>query len=266
MVDYIPNIGFGTWKMTGETCTNAVAAALETGYRHIDTAQGYGNEAEVGTAIAASGVPRDDIFVTTKVMPENFTSLVASLEESLEKLGTGHVDLALIHWPSSNDEVPLETYLGALVTARDQGLTRKIGVSNFTIDLLERSQAILGTGVLATNQVELHPFMQNRTLAAYCERIGLPVTAYLPLAGSKVMDDPAMNAIAERHAVGPNHVSLAWLLQKGYVVIPKSAHADRIRSNFSAPNLVLTDSEIAEIDALDRGERLVSPPWAPNWD
>lgn len=266
MVDFIPNIGFGTWKMTGETCTNAVATALEVGYRHIDTAQGYGNEAEVGTAIAASGVPRDEIFVTTKVMPENFTRLVESLEESLEKLGTGHVDLALIHWPSPNDEVPLETYLGALVTAREKGLTKKIGVSNFTVDLLERSQAVLGGNVLATNQVELHPFMQNCTLAAYCERIGLPVTAYLPLAGSKVMDDPTINAIARRHEVGPNHVSLAWLLQKGYVVIPKSAHPDRIRSNFSAPNLVLTDSDIAEIDALDHGERIISPPWAPDWD
>ncbi|UJQ93623.1 2,5-didehydrogluconate reductase DkgB [Mariluticola halotolerans] len=262
----IPQIGFGTWKLTGNDCITAVETALETGYRHIDTAQVYGNEAEVGTGIANSPVARADIFVTTKVFPENFGAFLPSLETSLEKLKLDQVDMTLIHWPAGNGKTSPEPYLTDLAKARDKGMTRLIGVSNFTIDLLKQAETILGKGALATNQIELHAYMQNRKLADFCKSIGLPVTAYLPLAGARLVDDPVIGKIAARHNAEASQVALAWLMQKGYIVIPKSGHPDRIRSNFAATKLTLTPDDISEIDALDRNERIVDPAHAPDWD
>jgi len=262
----IPKIGFGTWKLKGDDCVNAVNSALETGYRHIDTAQVYDNEADVGTAIANSAVPRADIFVTTKVFPNNFDAFLQSLETSLEKLQLDQVDMTLIHWPARKGAQPLQSYLTDLAKAQEQGMTRLIGVSNFTIDLLNEAEAILGKGALATNQIELHAYMQNRKLADFCASIGLQVTAYLPLAGARLIDDPVIKTIAARHQADPSQVALAWLLQKGYVVIPKSSHPDRIKSNFGATGLTLTATDISEINALDREDRIVDPAHAPDWD
>lgn len=194
----IPAFGLGTFRLKEQVVVDAVRNALELGYRAIDTAQIYGNEAEIGQAIAESGVPRRALFLTTKVWIEHLAGdkLVPSLKESLRKLRTEQVDLTLIHWPSPGKAVPMAEYLGALAEAQDQGLTRAIGVSNFTVALLREAIGILGAQRIATNQVELSPYLQNGTLAAFMRAQGLHLTSYMTLAYGKVLGDPVLQAIA----------------------------------------------------------------------
>jgi 2,5-diketo-D-gluconate reductase B len=178
----------------------------------------------------------------------------------------GPVDLTLIHWPAHSDSVPLASYLEDLAEAKAQGMTRLIGVSNFPCALVERSVALLGAGELVTNQVEVHPYLQNRALRACCEAHGIVVTAYMPLAGGRVARDPVLKRIAERHGVSAPVVTLAWLLQRGMIAIPASGRRDHMAENLRALELTLGDDEIIAIDALDRGLRLIDPAKSPDWD
>ncbi len=265
----IPAFGLGTFRLKGQTVIDSVKNALDLGYRAVDTAQIYGNEAEVGQAIAESGVARKDLFITTKIWVDNFArdKLAASLKESLVKLRTDQVDLTLIHWPSPGDAVPLPEFMAALAEARAQGLTRLIGVSNFTIDLLRRAITEVGAGHIATNQVELHPYLQNRKLAAFAHDQGVHLTSYQTLAYGKVLQDPVLQAIAQAHGATTAQVALAWAMQLGHAVIPSSTKRENLQGNLRALQLTLSDAEMAQIAALDRGERVTSPKGlAPAWD
>jgi 2,5-diketo-D-gluconate reductase B len=264
----IPQLGLGTFRLKDQQAVDAVATGLELGYRHIDTAQIYGNEAEVGQALAASSVARADVFVTTKIWTENLAAdrLRASLEESLTKLRTDYVDLALIHWPSPDGTVSVAESMTALLAARDAGLARAVGVSNFPIALLREAIAAVGADNVATNQVELHPFLQNRALSAFMRDAGIHLTAYMPLAYGKVIDDATIARIARERDATPAQVALAWSMAKGYAVIPSSTRRANLAGNLRARDVVLTPQDIAAIDALERDERLVDPEFAPRWD
>jgi 2,5-diketo-D-gluconate reductase B len=257
----IPAFGLGTFRLQGQVVIDSVRNGLELGYRAIDTAQIYGNEAEVGEAIAASGVPRRDLFLTTKIWVDNYApdKLVPSLEESLVKLRTDYVDLTLIHWPAPNNGVPLEAYMKALADAKAKGLTRQIGVSNFNIELTKQATAALGKDAIATNQIELSPYLQSRKLVEFLRSEGIHVTSYMTLAYGKVLGDPVLAAIAERRQATPAQVALAWALQLGYSVIPSSTRRENLASNLLARTL--------HIAALERNGREVNPDGlAPIWD
>ena len=264
----MPQIGAGTFRLQGQAAIDSVANALDLVYRHIDTAQIYGNENEVGTALAHSGVPRGEVFVTTKIWTEHLAgdALIPSLKESLRKLRLEQLDLTLIHWPSPGGAVPVAESMAALLEARALGLTRAIGVSNFTIALMREAIQSVGAANIATNQVELHPYLQNRAVAAFAREQGIAVTAYMPLAYGKVLDDPVVKAIAARLHATPAQVTLAWLLAQGHAVIPSSTRRANLASNLAASSLVLSRDDIAAIDALERSERLVDPDFAPRWD
>jgi 2,5-diketo-D-gluconate reductase B len=265
---HMPQLGLGTFRLQGQTAIDSVRTGLELGYRHVDTAQIYGNEAEVGQALRESKVAHREVFVTTKIWTEHLSAgrLAPSLKDSLYKLGVEQVDLTLIHWPSPANAVPVAESMAALLAARDAGLTGAIGISNFPPALMQEAIAAVGAANIATNQVELHPYLQNRALADAARAAGIHVTAYMPLTYGKVMDDPTIRAIAVRHQATPAQVTLAWLLAKGYAAIPSSTRPEHLASNLAAARLVLDAGELAAIDALDRGERLVNPDFAPAWD
>lgn len=264
----IPAMGFGTYGRTGAAGIEAMLVALNVGYRHLDTAQDYGTEKEVGEAVRRSGLPRSDVFVTTKIKTSNLgaSALVPSLRQSIETLQLDHLDLTLIHWPSPNNAVPLPVYIEQLAEAHALGLTRLIGVSNFTIAMLEEAQAILGDLKIANNQVELNPLLQNKKLANYCTEREIAVTCYLPIARGILGDVPVIAEIAARHGATPEQVALAFEFAKGYIAIPTSSRADRIKSNFLATRLVLSEADIAAIETVDRGQRVIDPAWGPDWD
>lgn len=264
----LPPMGLGTWGRTGPDGVAAIGAALSIGYRHIDTAQSYDTEANVAAALAESGLARDAVFVTTKVATGNLAHdrFLPSLRRSLDTLRVDRVDLTLIHWPSPGDAVPFASYVEDLARAKADGLTRHIGVSNFTIAHLERAEALIGAGAIVNNQVEAHPFLQNRRLRAWCAAHGVAVTAYVPLAKGRVADDPVLRDIAARHGATPSQVALAWEIARGLAVIPASGSPARLTENFAATALTLADSDLARIDALDRGERIIAPGNGPAWD
>lgn len=264
----IPAMGFGTYGRTGAAGVEAMLVALETGYRHLDTAQDYGTESEVGQAVRRSGLPRPEIFVTTKIRTSNLGAgaLVPSLRQSLDILQLDRLDLTLIHWPSPNNAIPLPVYIEQLAEAHALGLTRLVGVSNFPIALLQAAQAMLGELPIANNQVELNPLLQNKVLANYCKSAGISVTCYLPIARGILGGVPEIAAIAARHRATPEQVALAFELAKGYIAIPTSGQAQRIRDNFRATELVLTADDIRTIERLDRGQRAIDPDWGPDWD
>lgn len=263
----IPSIGAGTFRLQGQAAFDSVSNALEAGYRAVDTAQIYQNEAEVGRAVAESGVARGEVFLTTKVWNDNFAAdrLIASLEDSLEKLRTDYVDLALIHWPLSS--VPVEEYMVALASARERGLARRIGISNFNIEYTRRAIAAVGAAQIATNQIELSPYLQNRRLVDFLKGQGIHVTSYMTLGYGKVLGDPVIAAIAERRKATPAQVTLAWAMQLGYAVIPSSTRRENLASNLLATGLQLSSQEMADITALERNGRMVNPEGlAPAWD
>ncbi len=262
----VPGLGFGTWQLRGDAARDGVEHALALGYRHIDTAQIYKNEAEVGAGLAASGVPRDRVFLTTKVWRDRLAPdrLAASVDESLGKLVTDYVDLLLIHWPS--DEVPLADTLGALDAVRQSGKTRRVGVSNFPPAMLRR--ALETDPEIATDQVEYHPLLgQDRLLDVVRQSGAMVLTAYSPLAQGEVLTDETLRDVAEAHGVGPAAIALAWLLgQDRVVAIPKASSAAHRASNLAAAELRLTKEERARLDALPKDRRLVDPDFAPDWD
>lgn len=267
-INGIPQLGLGTFGRTGPEGLEALLAALEVGYRHIDTAQSYDTEANVGEAVRQSGLPRGEVFITTKVADTNLEEkdFLSSVERSLGALGVDQVDLLLIHWPSQHDAVPFESYMTALGEARERGWARLIGVSNFPIADLRRTETVLGEGRIATNQVELHPYLQSPKLRDHARAMGLPLTAYMPLAKGKVSDDATLGRIAERLGVSAAAVSLAFLMGEGHIVIPASSNRRRLEDNFAAAGATLDESEMEEIRALDRGERIIDPDKAPDWD
>lgn len=265
----IPSFGVGTFRLTGQTVIDSVRNALDLGYRAVDTAQIYGNEAQVGQAIAESGVARSDLFVTTKIWTDNYAraKLVPSLRESLEKLRTDYVDLTLIHWPAPGQKVPLPEYMAALAEAKALGLTRRIGISNFNIELTRQAIAVVGEGEIATNQIELSPYLQNRKLAAFLQEQGIAVTSYMTLAYGKVLKDPVLARIAQKHGATVAQVALGWALQLGYAVIPSSTKRENLASNLQALQLRLDEEDMAQIAALERNGREVDPEGlAPDWD
>jgi 2,5-diketo-D-gluconate reductase B len=268
MTRTIPQLGLGTFRLQGRQAIDSVRNGLELGYRHIDTAQIYGNEAEVGEALHDASIARGEVFVTTKIWTEHLggDKLIPSLKVSLRKLRLDRLDLTLIHWPSPQGAVPVAESMHALLEARSQGLSAAIGVSNFTNALLGEAIDAVGTDNIATNQVELHPFLQNRTVAAFAREHGIHVTAYMPLAYGKALLDPVIQAIAARVKATPAQVTLAWLMAKGYAVIPSSTKRENLAANLAALELKLAADDVAAIDALERGERLVSPDFGPVWD
>lgn len=265
----IPPFGLGTFRLKDRVVIDSVRNGLELGYRAIDTAQIYGNEAEVGQAIAESGVSRGDLFLTTKIWVDNYAreKLAPSLEQSLARLRTDYVDLTLIHWPAPNNGVPLEEFMHALVEARARGLTRRIGISNFNIALTKQAIAAVGKDAIATNQIELSPYLQNARLVEFLAQEGIHVTSYMTLAYGKVLGDPVIGDIARRHQATPAQVALAWAMQRGFSVIPSSTKRENLASNLLAQSLRLTDDDMARIAALERNGREVNPDGlAPQWD
>ena len=268
----IPAFGLGTFRLKGQVVIDSVKNGLDLGYRVIDTAQIYGNEAEVGQAIAESGVARSDLFITTKIWTDNYAKakLVPSLKDSLAKLRTDHVDLTLIHWPSPGNAVSVAEFMGALAEAKATGLTKRIGVSNFNIALMKEAIAAVGAENIATNQIELHPYLQNRKVAEFAKSQGsqgIHITSYMTLAYGKVIADPVIEAIAKAHDATTAQVTLAWAMQLGYAVIPSSTKRANLEGNLKAQQLTLTDAEMAQMAALDRGERLTDPAGlSPAWD
>jgi len=265
----IPALELGTFRLQGQVVIDSVRNGLDVGYHAIDTAQIYGNEAAVGQAIAESGLPRRDLFLTTKIWTDNLGhgKLVPSLKDSLAKLRTDQVDLTLIHWPSPGGAVPVAEYMAALVEAKTQGLTARIGVSNFNVALMKEAIAAAGAGEIATNQIELHPFLQNRKVVEFAKSQGIHVTSYMTLAYGKALRDSVIQSIAVAHHATPAQVVLAWAMQLGYAVIPSSTKRENLASNLLAAQLHLSENDMARIAALDRGERLTSPDGlAPAWD
>ncbi|MEE6052124.1 2,5-didehydrogluconate reductase DkgB [Avibacterium paragallinarum] len=265
----IPKFGVGTFRLQGQTVINSVRTALEVGYRAIDTAQIYGNEAEVGQAIAESGVKRNDLFLTTKIWVDNYShqKLVDSLKQSLRNLRTDAVDLTLIHWPAPNNGVELPEYMNALLEAKKVGLTRQIGISNFNIELTKQAMAAVGKENIATNQIELSPYLQNPKLVHFLQAQDVAITSYMTLAYGKVLNDPVLIQIAQAHQATTAQVALAWALARGFAVIPSSTKRENLISNLKALDLCLTAEEIAMINQLDRSSREVSPEGlAPEWD
>jgi 2,5-diketo-D-gluconate reductase A len=256
----IPQLGFGVFQVPPAETTEAATRALLTGYRHLDTAAAYRNEAAVGQAVHAAGLDRDEVFITTKCFNDHhgFDQAQRALKDSLHRLEMEHVDLYLIHWPVPSQDRYVETWQG-LIEAQKQGLTRAIGVSNFQPAHLER---IIGeTGVTpAINQVELHPRLQQPGLRREHADHGIVTEAWSPLAQGRVLGDPVIEEIAEAHDKTPAQVVIRWHLQLGNVVIPKSVTPERIEENFDVFDFHLSDSEMAAIEALDAGERTGPDP------
>jgi 2,5-diketo-D-gluconate reductase A len=256
----IPQLGFGVFQIPPEDTAEVVTRAFETGYRHIDTAAAYENEAGVGQAVRASGLSREEVFVTTKLAnpDQGYESAKRALRASLDKLELGHVDLYLIHWPIPSKDRYLDTWK-AFIELQQEGLTRSIGVSNFQPDHLDR--IIEETGVSPViNQVELHPYLQQAKLrAAHAER-GIVTEAWSPLGQGQVLDDPVLKEIAEAHGKSAGQVVLRWHIQLGNVVFPKSATPERIAENFDIFDFELSDDDMSAIEGIDKGERIGPDP------
>lgn len=263
----VPSFGVGTFRLEGEVVKNSVLNALEVGYRVIDTAQIYGNEASIGEALVESGIPREELYITTKIWVDNMSKakLIPSLKESLEKLQTDYVDLTLIHWPGKNENI--EEYMQALLEAKSLGLTKEIGVSNFNIELLDKAFDAVGKENIATNQIELSPYLQNPKLVSYMREKGIKVTSYMTLAYGEVLKEPLIIDIAGKYKVTPAQIVLAWALAKEFAVIPSSTKRENLISNLQAQQLQLTSEDLDLIDGLERNGRQVSPDGlAPKWD
>jgi diketogulonate reductase-like aldo/keto reductase len=264
----IPVIGFGTWPMKGEECVRAVTAAIEAGCRHIDTAAGYENERDVGDAIRASGIPREEIFITTKIRPWDLAEgdMQRAAAKSLRNLQLEQVDLILIHWPSRT--LPVGATIASLNDVKRCGIARFIGVSNFTIKLLDEAWEATEQP-LAVNQCEYHPYLNQDRLIEACHRRAMAFTAYSPIAQGEVLNDPVVRDIAYRVDRKPAQVVLRWLVQQdGVVAIPKSATPERIRDNLRVFDFELASSDMNAIAGLARPDgRLVrDPDLAPDWD
>lgn len=259
----VPALGFGTWELNGQECRHSVSEALNSGYRHIDTAEMYGNEAWVGQGIKDSGIARHDVFLTTKIWYTNLSrqAVAHSLEQSLQKLQTSYVDLLLIHWP--NPDIPLSETVGALVELQKQGKVKHVGVSNFTTRLLKEA---LQYAPVFCNQVEYHPFLSQQKLRDLCKANQVLLTAYCPIAKGAVNEHPVLQKIAQNHGKSPVQVTLKWFMQQDVSAIPKASSARHRNSNFDIFDFELSPPEMQAIFNLAQGKRLVNPAHAPEWD
>jgi 2,5-diketo-D-gluconate reductase B len=262
----IPAIGLGTWDLRGRTCIQMVEQALRLGYRHFDTAEMYDNEREVGEGLRACGVPRQDVFITTKVWQDHLAprEFERATKASLAKLRLSEVDLLLIHWP--NPRIPLADTMGALCRMKREGLTRHIGVSNFTVTLV--AQAVkLSTEPLVTNQIEWHPYVDQSAVVEASRRHGLSVTAYSPIARGRAVNDDTLQAIGLRHRKSAGQVCLRFLIQEGAIVIPRTSRPERLAENMAIFDFELAPAEMDEIRRLanPRG-RIVNWSGSPDWD
>ncbi len=262
----MPRLGLGTYRMPGAEAQPMVESALALGYRHIDTATMYANEAAVGAAVAASGIRRDEIFVTTKVWHDQLApeALRRAFDSSLAKLGLDYVDHYMIHWPSR--EMNMAETLEAMIRLREQGVIRSIGVCNFNLPMVRHAVERIGAPIAAV-QLEYHPFLSQGPMLAYLRSRNIPLTAYAPLAQGRASQDQTLAALGRKRGVTAAQMALAWLLdQDGVCVIPKAGRAESQRANLQAETLRLDDTERAAIDALPKDQRFVRPPFAPDWD
>lgn len=255
----IPALGFGTSPMTGSLSSEEVAAALRAGYRHIDTARKYGTEREVGEAIRASGVPRKDIFLVTKVSHEYLRAddFARSVDDSLEALGVDYVDLLMVHWP--NPEIPLSETMPALAKAKRAGLARHIGVANFNITLLDQAIKLCPEPLVAL-QAEYHPYLDQSKLIAAAKARGLVYVAYCPLGRGRLFSDKVLAEIAQQRGRSIAQIALRWLMQQNVAAIPRSSRPDRIADNFNVFDFTLSDAEMARISALRRPNGRIADP------
>ncbi|AMN68335.1 aldo/keto reductase [Psychrobacter sp. P11G5] len=266
----IPVLGLGTWQSTGQDCVDVVSQGLKMGYEHIDTAQAYDNEKEVGQGIKQSGISRDKFFLTTKIFPDDMKfqpeKLIAAAKRSLENLDTDYVDLLLLHWP--DDRVPLSETIPALCELQKQGLTRNIGVSNFNIANIIEAKKYADVPIVV-NQVEFHPFIKQNTLQTFLNNHHILLEAYSPLARGDVFDNEVIKEIADKHSVTPAQISLAWILSdKHRIAIPKTSNPEHLQGNLDAINVQLSADELEKIGSLARsdGRKIEHPDYTPVWD
>ena len=262
----IPLIGLGTWDLRGKTCARMVEEALELGYRHIDTAAMYGNEEPIGEGLRASGVPRDEVFVTTKVWSSDLRArdFERSARDSIRKLKLPSVDLLLIHWP--NPSIPLKETIGALCKMKREGVARHVGVSNFTVALIEEAVGY-ATEPLVNNQIECHPYLDQAKVIAASGKRGLSVTAYSPIARGRVKGDAVLARIGKAHGKTAAQVCLRYLVQHGVIVIPRTSRSERLKGNCAIFDFKLTSAEMKEIAGLAHpGGRIVEWGGTPEWD
>lgn len=259
----IPSIGFGTWQLSGDACKESVKIALESGYRHIDTAEIYENEEQVGTAIKESNIPREKLFLTSKVWQDklNYEMVIKSCNISLKKLQTDYLDLYLIHWPDKY--LNMEEILKAFKILYEERKIRAFGVSNLTINHLKDTLKITNKVnlPLTINQVEFHPLFYQKELLEFCNKNDIKITAYSPLAQGEVFKNKTLIEIGKKYSKNPGQISLKWLLQKGLIVIPKSSKKEHIINNFDLKFNIL-EEDIKKIDSININERLVEPGFA----
>lgn len=262
---HIPVIGLGTWALRGPDCARLVEQAIRIGYRHIDTAQMYDNEAQVGEGVRASGL-RAEVMVTTKIQPTLLApaDVERSVKESVKKLKLDVIDLLLIHWP--NPRVPLADTLGAMARLKRAGVTRQIGVSNFTVALLEQARRATGEPIVC-NQIECHPFLNQDKVIAACRAQDIAVVAYSPIARGGAKGNAVLERIGKAHGKTAAQISLRYLVQQGIVAIPRTSKPERLKENFALFDFELSDAEMREVHGLSgRNGRLVDWNWSPNWD
>ena len=262
----IPAIGLGTWQLNGAVGTRITQQALRLGYRHLDCALIYGNENEIGEGLHASGVKREEVFITTKVPHTELapSALERAVKQSLKNLRVSDVNLLLVHWP--NPAIPLAETMGAMSKMKTEGYTRHIGISNFTVELIEQAVK-LSSEPIVTNQIEWHPYLDETKVKAACAKHGIAVTAYCPIARGRLGDDQVLARIGKAHGKSAAQVSLRWLVQQGAVVIPRTSKVERLSENMAIFDFALTDAEMAEVGALAKSAgRVVSVGWAPRWD
>ena len=262
----LPAVGFGTSGLLGRDCSVMVETALALGYRHIDTAQAYGNEAAVGHGLSRSAIARDEIFLSTKLEIAQLSAeaVEPAVRQSLARLATDYVDMLMIHWPSK--EVPIGETLATFESLRAAGMIRHIGVCNFTTRLLQEAAEVQGANIIC-NQVEYHPLLAQRQLLQYQQDKGIALVAYSPLGRGRIIDNPVLQRIGRNHGKSAAQVALAWLVsQKLVAVIPKASSEAHCRANLEIFDIQLSSEEMAEISALDSGERIIDPTWAPKWD
>ena len=262
----IPAIGLGTWELRGRNCARLVEQALKLGYRHIDTAQIYENERDVGDGLRASGIRRDDVFVTTKVWTTHFApnDLERSTKESLARLRLSEVDLLLLHWP--NPHVPLAETLGALAHVKRLGLSRYIGISNFTVALIEEATALCPEP-LACDQVEYHPYLGQTRLLDACAHHGMALVAYSPIAKGRVRNDQTLSRIGQTHGKTAAQVCLRWLVQQNVSAIPRTSKIERLSENIEIFDFELSDAQMRQIFQMGSPKgRLTDYGFAPKWD
>jgi 2,5-diketo-D-gluconate reductase B len=263
----IPRLGFGTFRMPGGGCQPIVESALALGYRHLDTAAMYENEDAVGAAIAASNVPRDELFVTTKVWHDRLGTKDAirrAFDTSIGKLKLDYVDLYMVHWPSKGMDIA--TVMETLTALREEGRARAIGVCNFNLPMMRKAVDEISAPVAAL-QVEYHPFLDQSAMLSYLREHKIPLTAYAPLAQGRAAEDETLKRVGDKHGFSAAQVAIAWLLdQDSVVAIPKAQRPESQQSNLDALKISLDDEDRAAIAALPKDRRYVTPPFAPDWN